>query len=314
MNNNKRLLLPDIVRALCVLYIVGFWHLFDYVHPVNWQEYFKPLTLGTLGCFTFLSGLFLGKKKVGFKKFYIARLRRFMPLFMLALMMFYILHMVSAKTMILSVVGMSCFVPPQPLTLWFFAMMIVFYFITPILLHKLHIFDNNCNRRTFLIRATIFYVCLIMLNLLFPTDYRILVYYPFYICGILFPISKLDTVGHKWYMLLPSAFFLLFIGYKSNVYVISELLQAFGCSIFILLIGSILEKIKIDGFIYVVKVISYISMTAYLFHRVVYKLVMRVFHIYDVNFVWILIMLIACFLSAYFMQKGYDKIILKNDK
>lgn len=164
---------------------------------------------------------------------------------------------------------------PPPLTLWFFAMMIVFYFITPILLHKLHIFDNNCDRRIFLIRATIFYACLVMLNLLFPTDYRILIYYPLYIYGISFPISKLDTVEHKWYMLLPFASFLLLIGYKSNVYVISELLQACGVLYFILLISSILEKIKINGFTYVVKVISYISMTAYLFHRVVYNLVLK---------------------------------------
>lgn len=273
--NNNRLLLPDIARALCVLYIVAFWHLFDYVHPVSWKEYFNPITLGALGCFTFLSGLFLGKKEMRCLKFYQARLRRFMPLFMLALMMFYILHMIGTKTMILSVVGMSCFIPPPPLTLWFFAMMIVFYFITPILLHKLHIFDNNCDRRIFLIRATIFYACLVMLNLLFPTDYRILIYYPLYIYGISFPISKLDTVEHKWYMLLPFASFLLLIGYKSNVYVISELLQACGVLYFILLISSILEKIKINGFTYVVKVISYISMTAYLFHRVVYNLVLK---------------------------------------
>lgn len=311
MINNNRQLLPDIARTLCMLEIVAFWHLFDYIDPVNWQHYFKPLTLGSLGCFTFLSGLFLGKKEMAFKKFYLARLIRFMPLLMLALVMFYILHMVNAKTMILSAVGISCFYPPQPLTLWFFAMMIVFYFVTPFLLHHLHIFSHSYDLWIFLARATIFYCMLIMFHIFFPTDYRLLVYYPFYVGGILFPISSLHNLERKWYLLLTFAFLLLVTGIKVDIYVLSELMQALGSVILILLTSSILEKIKKRGFVYTVEFMSYISMTAYLFHRVVYSLVLRVFHVEDVSFGWILAMITILFISAFIMQKGYDKIIEK---
>lgn len=203
------------------------------------------------------------------------------------------------------------FLPPQPLTLWFFAMMIVFYFVTPFLLHHLHIFSHSYDLWIFLARATIFYCMLIMFHIFFPTDYRLLVYYPFYVGGILFPISSLHNLERKWYLLLTFAFLLLVTGIKVDIYVLSELMQALGSVILILLTSSILEKIKKRGFVYAVEFMSYISMTAYLFHRVVYSLVLRVFHVEDVSFGWILAMITILFISAFIMQKGYDKIIEK---
>ena len=79
---NKRNLTLDITRAICILWIVGVWHLQDYFAQLNFaNDVTKMITAGVLVTFTFLSGLFLGKKKISALQFYQGRLKRFYILF-----------------------------------------------------------------------------------------------------------------------------------------------------------------------------------------------------------------------------------------
>ena len=87
---NNRLIEFDFCRSICVLWIVGFWHLQYYLAPEfqlegNTWEICRVLTNGVLATFTFLSGFFL--KKYTFSNindvydFYKKRLVRFYPLY-----------------------------------------------------------------------------------------------------------------------------------------------------------------------------------------------------------------------------------------
>ena len=58
-----RILLFDIVKAICVIEIVAFWHMLDYT-PINPHSLFMGdiITSSVLAAFTFASGFFLVKR------------------------------------------------------------------------------------------------------------------------------------------------------------------------------------------------------------------------------------------------------------
>src|SRR5580704_1333411 len=57
----------DVMRAVSMLYIVGFWHLLDYTKVVGWH--YNPityrLTVGALALFVLISGFLTGRKDGG---------------------------------------------------------------------------------------------------------------------------------------------------------------------------------------------------------------------------------------------------------
>ena len=79
-NDRKKYL--DCARAVCMLYIVGFWHLFDYTGKNIVNPLTSQITYGVLAVFMFfISGYFWGKKKITDMKsvlsFWIKRLIHF---------------------------------------------------------------------------------------------------------------------------------------------------------------------------------------------------------------------------------------------
>lgn len=86
--DKKRIVYIDIVRALAMLYIVGFWHLKDYLSPeLNTALTFRgssDFTNIMLGTFMFISGMLLSKYKFENLKdvasFLYKRIKRFLYL------------------------------------------------------------------------------------------------------------------------------------------------------------------------------------------------------------------------------------------
>lgn len=74
--------------------------------------------------------------------FYKKRVKRFyfLFLFLFSCISLYVIHLfvsrvdfiVSVKQLVCTVTGLSCFIAPMPLTIWYFSMMIFFYIITPL--------------------------------------------------------------------------------------------------------------------------------------------------------------------------------------
>lgn len=134
----------DGLRAVCALYIVGFWHLMDYVGA--WPGYHNAvtqrLTVMVLGLFVLLSGFLLGQGAVapgwaGLRRFWSRRLRRIYPLYLLALLAFWGIGLIGLKGVAKAALGLSMVWGPPPPTLWFVTALLVYYAVAPWLIRAL---------------------------------------------------------------------------------------------------------------------------------------------------------------------------------
>jgi peptidoglycan/LPS O-acetylase OafA/YrhL len=130
----------ELLRAGCVLWIVGFWHLMNYTHgfPGADNAVTLRLTVIVLGLFTFVSGFLLARAPMRLRapklgRFYARRLLRIYPLYLLALLAFWALGMADRSTALKAALGMSMVYGPAPLTLWFITMILEFYLVAPLL-------------------------------------------------------------------------------------------------------------------------------------------------------------------------------------
>lgn len=187
----NRILLFDIMKALCVIEIVAFWHMFDYT---SISPYEVPLggclTSAVLAAFAFASGFFLGKKEVDVKTFYVSRLKRFMLPLLTSLLMLYAFgfgNIDSLKMVVYSVTGLSCFIPPMATTLWFFSMMILCYLVTPFLLCGIKHLSRSKRMLSILLRGLLVYALIIVLG----GNPRVEHYFLFYVFGM---IADMDSI------------------------------------------------------------------------------------------------------------------------
>lgn len=181
----KRNILFDIIRGLCVLEIVGYFHMFDYSTFTFTKDRFGSfITIGVLAMFTFMSSYFWCQKQIiDKKKFYLNRLQRFyIPFFISLSILFAVNFIPSFKIYILSILGLSGLFPPMPRTLWYIDMLIIFYLLTPYLQSKA---DNSLHNRYYL-RHILCFVLFLILTLFCGADNRMAIYFPFYSLGLIF--------------------------------------------------------------------------------------------------------------------------------
>lgn len=175
----------DFLRSACILYIVGFWHMMEYWPASggshNWVT--ARLTTIALGLFTFLSGYLLGGKALSWqpasvRAFYIRRILRIYPLYLAALIAFGALGLATWRSVALSAVGVSPFLGQVPMTLWFVAMLLVFYLLAPVLI-------TAPSRNSLAVRAAaLFAVLVVAVRLLPDADARLVIYFPAFALGV----------------------------------------------------------------------------------------------------------------------------------
>jgi len=127
----------DLLRSLSILYIVGFWHLLNYTNAISHYNNIITyrITWIVLGTFVLISGYFIGKKlnrQDNLLTFYKKRFIRIYPPYFIAIIVFAVLGLSDLTTSIKAIFSISMFVLPAPPTLWFIAMLILFYIITPL--------------------------------------------------------------------------------------------------------------------------------------------------------------------------------------
>lgn len=131
----------DVMRAVSMLYIVGFWHLLDYTKVAGWH--YNPvtyrLTVGALSLFVLISGFLTGRKDGGLARgeigrFYETRFWRiYLPL-VIASGLFLAAGISDTLALVKGVTLVGMLLAPPPLTLWFVDMIVLFYLMAPLLI------------------------------------------------------------------------------------------------------------------------------------------------------------------------------------
>ena len=143
MDTTERIRFLDTAKVIAMLWIVGFWHLVDYVGPSYKVLTFKGdgfVTEIMLATFMLISGFFMSKytfhKKSDYIAFYRKRINRFYYLYVIAaILLFLIGFNPGILRLFCTLTGLSVFTM-WPSTLWFLGMLMMFYLYTPILLTK----------------------------------------------------------------------------------------------------------------------------------------------------------------------------------
>ena len=306
----------DTARALCMLWIIGVWHIGAYSSSsfVKSNIYTNPITVGVLATFTFISGKFLGATILNIKEvagFYLRRLRRVYPLFLISCISLYLLPIIfdgarvyisDINQLCLTITGLACFVSPMPATIWYFCMILLFYLITPIIT----ICKNLSGR---VISSILLYVVLLFTYIYGETEERVILYFPIYCLGLLcynrenlwvekfrykgFVVGVVGVVVSSW----------LIVRVGENPF--ANLLPALTWGIVIIELSKLLTTYN-SG---ILETIAYTSMCGYLFHRQYFEIIYVTFgrvQLFIADCIMLPLFLIGCL----GIQKVYDNILI----
>lgn len=307
----------DLIRGCCILYIVGFWHLFDYTDAFPWYGNFftARLTEVVLAVFVFVSGYLIGRKNVPFErssiiKFYQSRLIRIYPLYLLAVVIFYAGNFLELTSSFKAALLVSMLIKPAPYTLWFITMIMLFYLVAPLLLYAVGRM-RSVQFFTFVVTVTAFLVVYSLIS--DRLDCRLLTYFPSFAYGV-FIASNRDRAEYfgkdRWKVIL--VLLAIFLSFLKTPYdeldAITRVPMVVLCSYFIFIFAEKLPSHK--GMLYqAVFVLSYSSYCMYLFHRPVFKVCKKVYFPSDqLNQIFYLygLCLPAIIFSAFILQKLFD--------
>lgn len=310
----KRNIGLDLLRACCILYIVGFWHLLNYTKAV--PHYMNFTTLRTtnivLGIFVLLSGYFLGQPKNKIDRgniyaFYKKRVVRIYPLYSVALLLFVYFGLADIKTGLKGAFLLSMFAMPAPPTLWFITMLMVFYLLGPLTI-------SYCRKEKPTLKVILYLTTLLtgLLAYAYLTqvmDVRIIIYLPCFVTGVY--LANNPSGLNKYLLFILFTLSILITTVKINHAPTYWLLKTpmILCGAYICF--QISQKVNISSTIFsrIIKFLSYSSFCMFLFHRPIYitfkELYFPATHLYQLTYL-VGICLPSIIILSYVIQKTYD--------
>lgn len=302
-----------IVRSVAILFIVGYWHLFNYTDAfpgyTNWLT-LRMITV-VMGTFTFSSGYLLFPKAAHESPlaFYRNRVIRIYPLFLLAVACFYVSGLESPERLIKAVFLTSMYALPLPMTLWYIVMLLQFYILAPFLAR----FCTTAPRFVLTVAAFIgLHLCLGFFGV--PFSPRILLHFPAFTWGLLLRRRMQGASGRMhaglWTLLVAASAasiamamdpiqvpFLRFISDVPLTAIIPTFLLLF------------LSQWRMSAMARILAPVAYAMYTMYLFHRVLYRILTILY--FPEGQLW-QVFYLACicvpviFVVSYGMQRLYD--------
>lgn len=318
----KRNIRIDLLRGICMFYIVGIFHLSQYIgveYYLNNNVYGNSIMWSCLGTFSLISGYLIGRKyncetwkDVLF--FYKKRVVRFYPLFFLSAVLLYTIGFNNLGQTINSLLGLAPFLKPRPLTLWYISMIMVFYFISPFVL--------NAERVK---RSMLLFIGFVVLSHFIAIDYRFIFNLFFYLTGLCTSCLytkfynknniSLMAGGGRFLTTICLTVIYAFMFIQLRDYnnfgpyrMLTNTMGVFCVVLFIYIQKSLLKYEKLISFL------AYTSMSCYLFHRFVYWVVLSIFEPQETLFLIIYMYVVAvpvCFVFSYYIQKIYDRFVSK---
>lgn len=314
MKKGEKWIFIDYLKSITMLYIVGYWHLFDYTNA--FPGYINPvsenITIAVLGLFTFISGFLSGKSVVksgGIKDFYVKRLIRIYPLYFVAVILFFVYGKNDFITSVKSLLCVSMLYSPAPRTLWFITMIMLFYLAAPFLV-KL-----ASNLKRYLIAVVLTMITLVSLMVFSKTlDIRLILYLP---CFCLAIYCAVDDVENR-FLNFKSAIACLIVGLlllfiNTDIWTIEKLKQI----PFILSLSYLVFAVSYRGQnwfpkISLISFLSFSSYAMYLFHRPIYVTLKQLYFpasdLFQVIYLFICLVMIV--ILSWVIQRTNDKLFI----
>jgi peptidoglycan/LPS O-acetylase OafA/YrhL len=275
----------DLLRALCILYIVGFWHLLGYVPTIDGykNEVTYRLTVVVLGLFVFISGQLIAGAGIhngaDVLSFYRRRLIRLYPPYLLALLLFVPCGLLKAGQFPAAALLVSSFSMDPPRTLWYISMIVVFYLLAPFLLLLLGRLQRNrigWRADRLLVGAMLIGITVLFGKILDGVvDARLFLYFPCFVVGLLLtpppPERRLParTLGSLSIAVLLAVLFSLHHSAPIEESLHAIPLAIFGPLLVFLVAGRWTRNLRLPP---LVRLISFASFFMYLFHRPIFWL------------------------------------------
>lgn len=325
IDKTDRIVYIDYIKAICMVWIIGFWHLSEYCDlSFAYQYWASNLTTGVLATFIFISGYFLGDKQTSSKqdiiRFYQNRVLRIYPCFLLSCVSLYILNRINAKIyyiaglkqLVTTLLGVTCFFEPAAYTVWFMSMLILFYAITPLI--------QSAKKMAYkILIMSLLITVTIVLESTIGIDDRMLYLLPVYFLGLLAAPHKLE-ISHfrfKTNIILVTLGITIWVVCNSISENIEEtvlnltllnLAISISSIMILFMLGRVLDRIieKNGVFGTILQGISYGGLMAYLFHRQMFGVV----YLFTGEFAtWAALVVILPMVLAisYVLQRIYDR-------
>lgn len=305
----------DLLRVLCIVYIVGYWHLIPYTSwlPGYANQYTEALKDIALGTFVFSSGLLLARRDVQLRfgdilTFYQRRIVRIYPLYLLALILFGLAGLASWPVIAKAAVLISSFAPPPPPTLWFITMIMFFYLLAPFLIWAAR------SALGFVVwSAVLLLACLVYNTYLKPMDSRLFLLFPSFALGIYAQRARAAKAfiqrHHLWLLALLIPAFWLGLPGNNGFDISTSLLRAPLVALGAVLLVIYTERLCTQLHSPFILALSYASFGVYLFHRLIFIQAITLYYPTD-GFQQVLYLLALAvpvtFVLAYVVQKLYD--------
>lgn len=318
--SKERIVGFDIARAISIIWVV-LYHSIDYANANQFYNHsaVKTLTYASLAIFTFLSGYLLASKyqfdeKGSVIEFYKKRFIRFYPLFLISSVILCLIGFNTWFDTAKGLLGLSPFWTPHPRTMWYCAMLISLYLLTP--------FWSKGNFWIKMMKFAVTMAVIAGMHLVFHSvEPRTFFYFPFYFLGILvaqyfnkFFLSASKSPKYVFSLLV------LFVAIWVVQVITNNSLLKWGNSILgmfalLFLYMYVGEKMRDrNGFLGVISLLSYASLNIYLFHREVDETLLLLWRPNNPQLVFLYVGIIGLLITivlAYWIQKGYDRIINK---
>ena len=299
----------DLLRAASVLYIVGFWHLMTYTEafPGYHNGVTTRLTVAVLAVFMFVSGLCVAESFVrggqDARGFYRKRLLRVYPLFVLAALFFLALKLANGAALVRALLLISPLWGKQPMTLWFIANLCLYYLLLPLLVRQ------GVGSRRFWLMALLIETVLCVAPLLSGTDNRGAIYFPAFCLGVCFAGKAAPALG-RWAIAALAAIGVSLLAGGDPEQSLASIGLALGVPVLVLFGAThLLGQLTLPRFVHA---LAYAGFTAYLLHRVVFKLLIT--GITPLAEETRLLCLLAVgvplvFALSWLVQRGYDHLL-----
>ena len=333
---DKRIFHIDLLRALTIIIIIWVFHISNYSSVDYISNEFDFILYISLGIIIYISGYFLSKHnpnldtKEKVMTFARKRLLRIYPLYLIALLLFILTYDMDTFEILSHVFLVNTIIGNSVETLWFVSMICLFYFLFPLIVYYSSI------KKVILRSLIIFFLfnLLILFSFGNMTDhfikinYRLIIFWPTFIFGVIIGTSErfskmiersnVILIGLLLsIIIIPIVTFDIIQIFSNNKWlnfgIDTYLWMSFTFFIIpcILFISRLISKYVKNRFIIHM---SYISFSLYLFHRIIFVSLLRVYEP-ESNPMKILYLYLVgtplIIVFSYILQRFYNKCIYR---